>query len=361
MKTLIEVPIDKILWYFIVHSVQSVAFVCCVIGLKFYAADAVLPEKIMIYDTLIIGGGPAGYTAALYCARAALSVMVLEKLSPGGQMATTSVIDNYPGFEEGIDGFDLGMKMKACADRFDAKTELADVTDVDFTQPIKKITTSEGVFEGRTVIIATGASPRRLGLPEETILKGRGVAYCATCDGMLFKGRSVAVIGGGNSAVADALFLSKICTKVYLVHRRNTLRATPVYMNALRNTENIEFKWDSTVSNILYSDTNGQKLVTGLSLKNVKTGEPEDIACQGVFITVGRIPNTDVFKNAVRLDDTGYIIADESCKTDVPGVFAAGDVRTKVLRQIVNACADGATASKYAEDYLAEQKSLNEI
>jgi len=311
----------------------------------------------MIYDTVIIGGGPAGYTAALYCVRAGLSALVLEQLSPGGQMATTAVVDNYPGFEEGIDGFELSMKMKACADRFGAKTELAQVTEVDLASTIKKITSSEGVFEARTVIIATGAVPRKLGLPEEEELRGKGLAYCATCDGMLFKGRTVVVVGGGNSAVADALFLSKICKKVYLVHRRDKLRANSIYLNALEDAQNLEFVWNSKVVEILHGDRdgNGRDLVMGIQLEQVESGKTSKIDCEGVFVTIGHIPNSDLFKETVTIDEEGYIIADESCCTNIPGVFVAGDVRTKVLRQIVNACADGATASKYIEDYLAEQ------
>ncbi len=306
----------------------------------------------MIYDTIIIGGGPAGYTAALYCTRAGFSTLVLEKLSPGGQMATTEIVDNYPGFEEGIDGFELGMKMKACADRFGAKTELVEVTSVDFCGTIKKVTTNEGEFEGKTVIIATGASARKLGLPEEDGLRGKGVAYCATCDGMLFKGKEVCVVGGGNSAVADALYLAKICTKVSLIHRRDELRASPIYMKALESEGNIDFVWNSKVAKINSSDASGRELVSSVTVEDIKTGAKKDISCQGVFITVGRNPNTEIFKDLIPLDEAGYIIAGEDCKTNIEGVFACGDVRTKLLRQIINACADGANASRYIEDYL---------
>lgn len=302
----------------------------------------------MIYDVVIIGGGPAGYTAALYCVRSGLSVLVLEKLSPGGQMAATSVIDNYPGFEEGIEGFDLGQKMKACSDRFGAKTLLGDVFSVDLKSDIKKIESSEGSFEAKTVIIATGAAPRKLGLPEEEELGGRGVAYCATCDGMFFKGKTVAVIGGGNSAVEDALYLSKICKKVYLIHRRDELRAASVYKPALEKAEHIEMVWNSVVKNILHGST-----VTGITVEDTLSGKISEIACDGVFVAVGRIPNTAFLKGELETDKNGYIIADETTKTSIPGVFAAGDVRTKPLRQIVNACSDGACASKFAEEYIS--------
>lgn len=301
----------------------------------------------MIYDTVIIGGGPAGYTAALYCVRAGRSVMVLEKLSAGGQMAATGIIDNYPGFEQGIDGFELGQKMKACADRFGTKTELTEVTAVDFSGSIKKVTCSAGVIEAKTVVIATGASARTLGLSEESSLKGKGLAYCAVCDGMFYKDKTVAVIGGGNSAAADALYLSKICKKVYLVHRRDSLRASAVYMEPLTKTANLEFVWNAAVKNIIHDKT-----VTGITVERTDTHKLSEIACDGVFVAVGRIPNTDIFKGKLPLDEKGYIIADESTKTAIDGVFAAGDVRTKTLRQIVTACADGACASAAIEEYL---------
>lgn len=303
----------------------------------------------MIYDVAIIGGGPGGYTAALYCVRSGLSAVVLEKLSPGGQMAATNIVDNYPGFEEGIDGFTLGQKMKAGAERFGAQTVLAEVKSADLKSKIKKIDSSEGVFEAKTVIIATGAEAKKLGLPEETQLAGKGVAYCATCDGMFYKNKTVAVVGGGNSAVADALYLSNICKEVYLIHRRGELRASAVYMNALKAAGNVHLVWNSVVSKLLYDKT-----LTGITVQNVESGETSDIECSGLFVAVGRLPNTALFKDAVELDDSGYIVADESTRTNIPGVFAVGDVRTKALRQIVTACADGAVASRYLEDYIRE-------
>ena len=303
----------------------------------------------MIYDVAIIGGGPGGYTAALYCVRSGLSAVVLEKLSPGGQMAATNIVDNYPGFEEGIDGFTLGQKMKAGAERFGAQTVLAEVKSADLKSKIKKIDSSEGVFEAKTVIIATGAEAKKLGLPEEMQLAGKGVAYCATCDGMFYKNKTVAVVGGGNSAVADALYLSNICKEVYLIHRRGELRASAVYMNALKAAGNVHLVWNSVVSKLLYDKT-----LTGITVQNVESGETSDIECSGLFVAVGRLPNTALFKDAVELDDSGYIVADESTRTNIPGVFAVGDVRTKALRQIVTACADGAVASRYIEEYIRE-------
>lgn len=302
-----------------------------------------------IYDMLIIGGGPGGYTAALYAARAGLSVAVLEKLSAGGQMALTHQIDNYPGFEEGVDGFELAGKMQAQAERFGAVTEYAEVYQADLNANPKVVKTSDGDFYGRTVVIATGANPRELGLSEEQSLMGRGVAYCAACDGMFYKGKTVVVVGGGNSAAADALLLSRVAKKVIIVHRRDTLRATKIYHQPLMNAENVEFVWNSTVEKIL-SDGN----VSGIVVKDVNSGQEKQIDCEGVFVSIGRKPATELVKDQLNLDGGGYIVADESTKTNIGGVFAVGDVRTKQLRQVVTAVADGAVAAHMAEEYLAE-------
>ena len=303
-----------------------------------------------VYDMIIIGGGPGGYSAALYGARAGLDVVVLEKLSAGGQMALTHRVDNYPGFSEGIDGFTLGMQMQEGAERFGAKTEYAEVESVDLRGNPKRIETSEGTFYGKTVVYAAGAGPRELELPEEKELVGRGVNYCAACDGMFYKGKTVVVVGGGNSAVADALILARIAEKVILVHRRDSLRAEKVYDKALREAGNLEFRWNSSVSRLLHD----QK-VNGVVLRNVNSQEETVIPCDGVFVSIGRKPNTALLEGQVRLDSQGYVVADESCRTDIPGVFAVGDVRTKALRQIVTAAADGAVAVHYAAEYLAEQ------
>lgn len=297
-------------------------------------------------DVVIIGGGPGGYSAAMYCARSGYSVLVLEKLSPGGQMATTGQVDNYPGFDEGIDGFELGEKMQRGAERFGVRTEFDEVVSVDLTASPKQITTSSGVINAGSVIIATGASPRLLGLPEENLLRGRGVAYCATCDGQMYKDKTVIVAGGGNSAAADALFLSKICSKVYLVHRRDSLRASKIYLEPLKNS-GVEFLWDSKITEILHD-----KRVTGVRVENVKDQSTRDIPVDGVFVAIGRVPDTELFRGQLELDPQGYIAADETTRTNIPGVFAVGDVRTKPLRQIVTAAADGATASHFVEEYL---------
>ena len=304
-----------------------------------------------VYDMIIIGGGPAGYTAALYAARAGLDTILLEKLSAGGQMALTRQIDNYPGFEEGIDGFLLGEKMQMGAERFGAKTELAEVYSVDLKASPKVVETSEGTFLGRTVVISTGASPRELGLPNESAFVGRGINYCAACDGMFFKGKTVVVVGGGNTAAADAMLLSRVAEKVIIVHRRDTLRATKVYHQPLMQAENVSFCWNSTVTDLLHDGK-----VTGVQVKNLITGETNDIPCDGVFVSIGRKPATELVAGQLKLNDAGYIIADESTRTDIPGVYAVGDVRTKALRQVVTAVADGAVAVHYAEEFLAETK-----
>lgn len=310
-------------------------------------------EAIMehIYDMIIIGGGPGGYTAALYAARAGLDVVVLEKLSAGGQMALTSQIDNYPGFEEGIDGFILGEKMQAGAEKFGAKTEYAEVLSVNLNTAPKSVETSEGIFYAHTVVLATGASPRELGIPGEKELVGRGIHYCAACDGMFYKNKTVVIVGGGNTAAADAFTLSRIAKKVILVHRRDTLRATKIYHEPLKKAENIEFYWNSTVSEFI---SDGK--ITGIKIKNVQSGEETVIDCDGVFVSVGRKPATELVREQLILDNSGYVIAEESTKTNLPGVYAVGDVRTKKLRQVVTAVSDGAIAAHEAEEYLAEFK-----
>ena len=301
-----------------------------------------------VYDMIVVGGGPGGYTAALYAARSGLDTLVLEKLSAGGQMALTEAIDNYPGFEEGIDGFTLAEKMQRQAERFGAKNEYAEVERVDLAASPKVLETSAGVFYGRTVVLATGAGPRELGLANEAALTGRGVAYCAACDGMRYRGRTVVVVGGGNSAAGDALALSRVAKKVILVHRRDSLRATKVYHEPLMRAENMEFRWNSAVTELLGGDR-----LTGVRLRDLRTGEETQLDCDGVFISVGRKPATELVQGQLELDRGGYIVADETTKTSLPGVYAVGDVRTKPLRQVVTAVADGAMAVHMAEEYLA--------
>ena len=301
-----------------------------------------------IYDMIVVGGGPGGYTAALYAARAGLDTVILEKLSAGGQMALTEQIDNYPGFEDGIDGFSLGEKMKRGTERFGVETKLTEVLSLDLSGTVKKAETSEGPLFARIIVLATGAGPRELGIEGEQELIGKGVNYCAACDGMFYKNKTVVIAGGGNTAAADALILSRICKKVIVVHRRDTLRATKIYHEPLMKAENVEFRWDSEIIELLHDEK-----VIGIRLRNVKTGEETTLACDGVFVSIGRKPSSELVKDQVEVDPAGYIIADESNRTNIPGVFAVGDVRTKALRQVVTAVADGATAVHYAEEYLA--------
>lgn len=303
----------------------------------------------MLYDMIVIGGGPAGYTAALYAARSGLSVLVLEKLSAGGQMTNTEQIDNYPGFPEGIGGFELGERMQKGALRFGAENQFSEVKSVELSGPVKIVRTRKKEFQARTVVLAAGAYPRKTGVEGEDRFAGRGVAYCAACDGMFYKDKTVAVYGGGNSAVEDALLLSRICKKVYLIHRRDALRATKVYQDALFGSS-VELVWNSRVTAFL-----GDKHLTGVETEDTKTGEKRELSLDGIFVSIGRIPDTGLFEGQVDMDEAGYLIADETTRTNLPGVFAAGDVRTKQLRQVITAAADGAAAAWNAEQYLAEE------
>ena len=303
---------------------------------------------VKIYDMIIVGGGPGGYTAALYAARAGLNVMLIERLSAGGQMNLTGQIDNYPGFPEGVDGFQLSYNMQQQAERFGAKTKYAEVLKLELEGELKSVQTNEGIYKAKTVVISTGANPRQLGVERENEMIGRGVGYCAHCDGMFYRGKSVVVVGGGNSAVAEALYLSRIAKEVILVHRRDTLRATQIYHKPLQEASNIRFVWNSEVVELL-----GEDVLSGVKVKNLKNGEVEQLDVQGRFVSIGRKPATDLVKEQLTLDDAGYIMAGEKTETNLPGVYAVGDVRVKELRQIVTAVADGAMAAHMAEQYLA--------
>jgi len=306
-----------------------------------------------VYDMLILGGGPGGYTAALYAARAGLRTAVIEKLSAGGQLALTEIIENYPGFETGIEGWELSETMKKQAERFGAETVGAEVFSADLTAQLKRVETSDGVYLGRTVVIATGAGPRKLGLAGEERLTGRGVHYCASCDGYFYRGRTVVVVGGGNTAAADALLLSRVAKKVYLVHRRDALRATRVYHEPLRKAENVEILLGSQVTELL---ENGR--LTGVRIRDAASGAERELEADGVFVAVGRAPATALFAGQLDLAD-GYIPAGESTATAIPGVYAVGDVRTKAVRQVVTAAADGAVAVHMAEEYLGTIDGLS--
>lgn len=304
-----------------------------------------------IYDMIIIGGGPGGYTAALYAARAGLDSVVLEALVPGGQMAQAHQIDNYPGFEEGVAGYALADKMRQEAERFGARTVLTQVTEVDLVADLKVVKTDGGTYYAKTVALATGASPRQLGVPGERELTGRGVHYCADCDGMFYKGKTVVVVGGGNTAVQDAALLSRVARKVILVHRRDTLRATQIYHRPLMEADNVEFRWNSVVEGFVQAESGA---LTGVRLRDVNTGAQSVADCDGVFVSIGRKPASGLVKDQVELDEGGYVVAGEDTRTSLPGVYAVGDVRSKQVRQVVTAVSDGAAAVHAAEEYLGQ-------
>ena len=300
-----------------------------------------------IYDMIIVGGGPGGYTAALYAVRAGLDVLLIERLSAGGQMNLTGQIDNYPGFPEGVDGFQLSYNMQQQAERFGAKTKYAEVLELQLEGERKSVRTNEGTYLAKTVVISTGAGSRPLGVAREKELIGRGVGYCAHCDGMFYRGKRVVVVGGGNSAVAEALYLSRIAKEVILVHRRDTLRATQIYLKPLQEAANVRILWDSEVEELL-----GDEVLSEVKVRNLKTGEVQLLEAQGLFVSIGRKPATGLVKDQLTLDGAGYIMAGEDTKTNIPGVYAVGDVRAKELRQIVTAVADGAMAAHVAEQFL---------
>lgn len=301
-----------------------------------------------IYDLIIMGSGPAGLAAALYAGRAELDTIIIEKAPmSGGQIINTYEVDNYPGIP-GISGFELGMKFREHCDRMDMKFITGEVVDFKDEDGIKNITLEDGnVYKSKTAIIATGANPRKLGLEGETRLSGMGVSYCATCDGAFFRNKVTAVVGGGDVAVEDAIFLARLCKKVYVIHRRHEFRAAKSYINKLLSLENVEILWDSVVEEI-----NGKDQVEKISVKNLKTEENTELAIDGIFIAVGNIPNSEVYKTSVQADGAGYLIAGENCETNIAGVFAAGDVRTKELRQIITAASDGAISITGVEKYL---------
>lgn len=300
-----------------------------------------------MYDVIIIGSGPAGLTAAIYGQRAKLNVLMIEKQPmSGGQILNTYEVDNYPGLP-GIGGFDLGTKLRAHADALGMQVVTGDVVSVDFSGKVKQVVTGDGTYESRTVIIATGAQYRKLGVPGEDTLRGMGVSYCATCDGAFFRGKETAVIGGGDVALEDALFLARACSKVYLIHRRDEFRGAKVLQEKVFQTPNIEVIWDTVAESI-----NGTEKVESLQLYNRKKEEHTTLMVSGVFIAVGIQPNSELFRNQVAMDEGAYLIADEECRTDCEGIFAAGDVRTKQLRQVITAASDGANAITSVERYL---------
>lgn len=300
------------------------------------------------YDVAIIGAGPAGLTAAMYAARAGLSTALIESISPGGQLAQTEHLENYPGFTLSESGYELSNIMHKQAEHFGAETIYDEVTQVDFDANPKVLTMSYGTVHARAVIVATGARPAKLGIAHEDELKGRGLSYCATCDGNFFKGRDVCIVGGGDTAAADAIYLARICSSVTVFVRSDALRATAIYHDALNELPNVHIKFNTIVTELQQEN----EAVSGVKIRNTQTGEQAEVPVAAVFIAVGTTPNTEFLDGKLELDYTAHIVADEMGKTSVPGVFAAGDVRTKVLRQVSTGVGDGANAADAAADYL---------
>lgn len=306
-----------------------------------------------IYDLIIVGSGPAGLTAAIYAMRAKLNTLVIEESGvSGGQVLTTYDVDNYPGMP-GISGYDLAMKMKEHADKLGSRYAEGTVLEIKEEGALKTIVTSNGNYAARAVIIATGATHAKLLVPGEEEFAGMGVSYCATCDGAFFKNKITAVVGGGDVAVEDAIFLARFCEKVYLIHRRNELRAAGILQDALKATPKIEMIWDSTVTGI-----QGTEQVDGITIKNVKTNAEKKLKVNGVFVAVGIHPNTEAYRSLLKTNQGGYIVADETGVTNIPGIFVAGDARSKQLRQIVTAVSDGANAVTSVQDYFLKEIKL---
>ena len=299
-----------------------------------------------LYDVIVVGGGPAGLTAALYLARAKYRVLVLEKLQFGGQISITNEVVNYPGIER-TSGQALTDTMQKQAAAFGAEFMLAEATAFDLSGDIKTVHTNRGDYRCFGVLLATGAHPRTVGFKGEEELKGRGVAYCATCDGAFYRGKRVAVVGGGDTAAVDALFLSRICRQVILVHRRGEMRAAKAYRQRLEAAENVEFVWNSEVTALTAGDR-----IEGITVRSRIDGSTQAIPCDGVFIAVGTVPNTQLFRGILDMDEAGYLSAGEDTRTNLSGVFAVGDARRKPLRQVLTAAADGAVAAYMAEEYL---------
>jgi thioredoxin reductase (NADPH) len=300
-----------------------------------------------MYDLIIIGGGPAGLTAGLYNARARLNVLLLERLAPGGQVLTTDWVENYPGFPDGISGFELMDRMKAQAEKFGLNIQNEEVIGLELSETRKVVSTHQGQVEAKAIILACGATWKKLGIEGEDLLIGKGVSFCATCDGPFYRDEEVAVIGGGDTAIEEAIFLTRFASKIHLVHRRDKLRATKLLQERAMAHEKIEFVWDTVPVKIL-----GESGVEAIELKNVKTDAVSRRDVKGVFVFVGTVPNTELVKGLVELDENGFVITDDNMETSVPGVFAAGDIRSKFFRQIATAVGEGATASFSAERYI---------
>jgi thioredoxin reductase (NADPH) len=308
-------------------------------------------QSVNMEDLIIIGAGPAGLTAGLYAARARLKTLLLEKLSPGGQVLMTDWVENYPGFPDGISGFDLVDKMRRQAEKFDLVIENQEVSRLELSPGKKVVVTDKGNLETRALILTSGATPRKLGIEGEELLIGKGVSYCATCDGPFYRDQEVALIGGGDTAVEEAIFLTRFAAKIHLIHRRDELRATKLLRERVMALDQVHIMWDTVPTRIV-----GDTEVKGVDLKNVKTGKTSHLPVQGVFVFVGYIPNTELVKGQLELDKLGFVVTNNDMQTSVPGVFAAGDIRSKILRQIATAVGEGATAVFAVERYLESLK-----
>lgn len=304
-----------------------------------------------MYDVIIAGAGPAGLTAGIYAGRAGMSALILERVFPGGQIARAHIVENYPGFPDGVEGVDLGIRFKEQAERHGAVIETVEITGYSLEGDVKKITTPDKTYEARATVLAMGAAYKSLGLHSEKRFVGSGVSYCATCDGPFFRGKDVAVIGGGDTAIEDALYLANFVNHVYVVHRRDELRAQDALQKAAKQNDRIEFVWDSEVDGIT-----GDSDVEGVRVRNKKTQDMTLLKVSGVFIAIGTVPYTDEVKSQVKTDASGYIVTDQGMHTSLPGVFAAGDIVAKPLRQVVTAAADGAVAIYSAQSYLREKE-----
>ncbi|MBI2166900.1 MAG: thioredoxin-disulfide reductase [Candidatus Omnitrophica bacterium] len=302
-------------------------------------------------DVLIIGGGGAGLTAALYTSRAKLSTLLLEKLTPGGQIALTDLVENYPGFPEGVTGTDISQRMEEQAKRYGTEVVYEEAAGIEKKNGIFQVKALDKTFQARAVIVASGASYRNLGVPKERELTGRGVSYCATCDGAFFKGKELVVVGGGDSAMQEGLFLTRFATKITVVHRRDKLRASPLLQERALHHPQMKFIWDTVVTEVL-----GEKKVEGVRLKHVKNGKAQDFKTDGVFVFVGHDPNTGFLKGLVELDGKGYVKTSEGLKTNVPGIFACGEVRSGAVKQLVACCGEGCEAALAAQAYLENQE-----
>jgi thioredoxin reductase (NADPH) len=307
-------------------------------------------KEAKLYDVIIIGGGPAGMTTGLYASRARLRTLLIENGLFGGQMTTTELIENYPGFPQGVSGEELSRLMEEQAKRFGMEAISDEVTEVSLEKDLKRVKTYEGEFFCRALIICTGTEYRKLGVPGEEKFKGRGISYCATCDGAFFRDSRIIVVGGGDSALTEALFLTKFVSELTIIHRRDALRATKIYQERALSHPKIKFLWNSVVQEI-----KGDSVVRSVVVKNVKNGEVKEVETEGAFLFIGLMPRTQFLKELVQLDEAGYIVTNENCEASIKGIFAAGDCRKKLLRQISTSVGDGATAAFAAEKYLEEE------